>query len=1074
MPVCGLKHITEQLQQNPDPLQRASAAKALGRVRDLGAASLKNSQIPLEDAVPSAFSLPPCILKAIDALIAATSDTEAAVVQAATRSLGKLRVERACGPLITLLRHEVASVRVEAVVALGGFLADRHTYDLRELFASLADDERRVRSEAEQNLRIGNPITVLLTHLLGDLRGDVAESAGKILGQMGTVALDTLLESLASSEWRRRKSAAVGLAEILSNYLDLNLDGFRRCVTALQTALDDRSAKVRSAVAEALGESFFPASVTDHWRFHTQGHFVYIRDADAKTVQDLAQSSIPGLVQALNDPISRVRASAAAALGEVSSPTTRGALLEMLKRPMETERIAAAKALVHAHDPEDATGIVAALADGDARVRYAIVLAIKSLTRAKFAGEFAAGFYLWPSGPPDIPAAVSQIVSALARLVHEERNTIIRRAAVQALEMIGETIRQWRETPRAEAPVGGSVPLADRFATETEQEILAHDAIVGAALQGETARFTDLCFYEGHLFPGDSTTAARRLQDQEALCAGHEYTLEVAIRRERFGIAAATPAPRAVLNPRRTTETLKIFVVVRLLHGPATITEPVQAVDWPYDADSSSAFFRLILPDRLSKPEEATVEVRLFHENLDLLDVVNLYFFVIADRETDVLPSCIDWPRSSNAEPRLDPDTAIRKLNIRIRPAVEGYELEFIFLRPDREISLPVERHVTPGDLEILLTKVRDFWTELSITNYENQLSVTLATWNRYLVRLYELGAEAWEILFGSRGGGQKGASETIGDLLAEMDVVAGTHVQITYEKGITGFVFPWSILYPFTDRGAAVDPFLFWGAKYQIEQVWEGGSHDGLETEPVGVAVIIDPGFGEVQPEIEMFEAFKANASGRLEIGAPIANRQGLFTTLNNSPSHHFYYFFCHGYAPAGPPLMRRDSVRLLRESIEALPPLGQKVWDKLLALTAKMADEAWIFIGDAQITESELRRTWGKFNQRRPILFLNMCQSAAVVPSNTRGLLRMFREGDAAALIGTESPMTSVFAHAFARELLKHLFGGEDLGTALWLARRHFLANEVRNPLGLAYTLYGRATAKLGMSPLVAAELA
>ena len=56
----------------------------------------------------------------------------------------------------------------------------------------------------------------------------------------------------------------------------------------------------------------------------------------------------------------------------------------------------------------------------------------------------------------------------------------------------------------------------------------------------------------------------------------------------------------------------------------------------------------------------------------------------------------------------------------------------------------------------------------------------------------------------------------------------------------------------------------------------------------------------------------------------------------------------------------------------------------------------------------------------------------------------------------------MTAVFANAFAQQIFDSLFAGDDIGAALWKARRYFL--QQRNPLGLAYTLYGRALAKLG----------
>jgi hypothetical protein len=65
----------------------------------------------------------------------------------------------------------------------------------------------------------------------------------------------------------------------------------------------------------------------------------------------------------------------------------------------------------------------------------------------------------------------------------------------------------------------------------------------------------------------------------------------------------------------------------------------------------------------------------------------------------------------------------------------------------------------------------------------------------------------------------------------------------------------------------------------------------------------------------------------------------------------------------------------------------------------------------------------------------------------------------------------MTGVFANAFSRVMLDELFANGNVGTALWKARRHFLAADQRNPLGLAYTLYGRAVARLGSGPVIAA---
>jgi hypothetical protein len=98
-------------------------------------------------------------------------------------------------------------------------------------------------------------------------------------------------------------------------------------------------------------------------------------------------------------------------------------------------------------------------------------------------------------------------------------------------------------------------------------------------------------------------------------------------------------------------------------------------------------------------------------------------------------------------------------------------------------------------------------------------------------------------------------------------------------------------------------------------------------------------------------------------------------------------------------------------------------------------------------------------------------MCQSADLMPSMSSGLVRVFLRHNASAVVGTESPMTAVFANEFAKVVFDALFSCHDIGTALWKARRHFLTGNMRNPLGLAYTLYGRAVARLGTGAIVSA---
>ena len=99
-------------------------------------------------------------------------------------------------------------------------------------------------------------------------------------------------------------------------------------------------------------------------------------------------------------------------------------------------------------------------------------------------------------------------------------------------------------------------------------------------------------------------------------------------------------------------------------------------------------------------------------------------------------------------------------------------------------------------------------------------------------------------------------------------------------------------------------------------------------------------------------------------------------------------------------------------------------------------------------------------------PVIVLNMCESAQLVPSLRESFIDFFLNRGAAAVIGTECPITIAFAHPFAEVLLSGLLHGDDVGEALRSARRALL--DLRNPLGLAYTLYGLATTRFKPPPL------
>jgi hypothetical protein len=595
----------------------------------------------------------------------------------------------------------------------------------------------------------------------------------------------------------------------------------------------------------------------------------------------------------------------------------------------------------------------------------------------------------------------------------------------------------------------------------------------------EPQRYTDLTLFEEHRYPID-LAEARRVPDDLPLIAGQPYTLEVAIRLKRTGIDAKQNAP-PIKNPRQDHESLTVFILAEPSMG-IEIPEAFASVKWPYDSDSGSALFRLRANS--TKPDLAvneTIQVRLYDHSLDLLDIVDLKVSIAPDDSRqwllpDMVPMALSWPDQKVESPNIDPKSPPRSLSIDVSfdPAKQSYRLLFKFLRddPHNPVAIPGSTDMTADDVTELLEEVRDFWTDLVITNYARQLSVTRTTYEAYLKRLRKLGMKAWTKLFGASYADRGGATEAIGKLLSELHLNEGTHIQIVYSHA-GNFLFPWSILHRPVPESDAIEPMDFWGARYQIEQVTDGPAKDGLAGEPVNLVFALDRSFNDSPEQERLFQNYQAAAGGKFSVTAPISDKETLFSELLHTPAAHLIYFFCHGYAPAAHgSLLRRDGVQALKDSIASVPEgsPGKTALETLLRLTTKMDREAWMYIGDAEIKETDLALKDFFAPNRRPIVFLNMCQSAGLLPSMSSGLVRVFLEKNASAVVGTESPMTAVFAHAFAEQFFNSLFGGDDVGTALWKSRRHFLQN-MRNPLGLGYTLYGRATAKVGSSAIVPA---
>jgi len=194
-----------------------------------------------------------------------------------------------------------------------------------------------------------------------------------------------------------------------------------------------------------------------------------------------------------------------------------------------------------------------------------------------------------------------------------------------------------------------------------------------------------------------------------------------------------------------------------------------------------------------------------------------------------------------------------------------------------------------------------------------------------------------------------------------------------------------------------------------------------------------------------------------------PITDADDCYALLDDCDAH-ILYFYTHGHtrhrqADIGVEENLKSFISRY-ESLKKDDP-RHELW-KFLYESVKQdksePDSSWIELSYGKL---ELNELYGNISQLRskPLVFLNMCESAQISPSLSDSFIDFFIDRGARGVIGTECPMTVEFAHPFSEKFLGGLLAGEAVGKALLNARSHFM--KLKNPLGLAYTLFGSATA-------------
>jgi hypothetical protein len=307
-----------------------------------------------------------------------------------------------------------------------------------------------------------------------------------------------------------------------------------------------------------------------------------------------------------------------------------------------------------------------------------------------------------------------------------------------------------------------------------------------------------------------------------------------------------------------------------------------------------------------------------------------------------------------------------------------------------------------------------------------------------------------------------------IGQWLRKHAPEVGSVIDVRLLDGAAAFAFPWSLLY---DRelppGAkAAEPDGFWGIRYAIGQsamAWDQGDAPITPNPTSKLEFMLWSSFPNGEEQVRLLKEIETLSHKRLSVQPPIT-KASAFNDMVRDCDADMLYFYTHGHTRPPAADNGYDPVQRIRQRFEQLSQQqreasGLQALYKLISDPDFQPDESWIALTMGRLKLQELRAQ--PMNLRRsPVVFLNMCQSAQVMPGLADSFVALFLERRARAVLGTECPMTTVFAHPFSEQVLRKFFAGSSLGESLRLARQHFMNQQ--NPLGLAYSLFGAATVR------------
>lgn len=681
-------------------------------------------------------------------------------------------------------------------------------------------------------------------------------------------------------------------------------------------------------------------------------------------------------------------------------------------------------------------------------------------------------------------AGAKEVVVQLGPHAETNLDPAGRKRTLEQIEMITRylNVPRWVLPKKGPLPRPRFVPTIDDATVQSEIGASEEPEIVQASppsevitveTSGTEPRYADAAFFAG----GKSSNC--RLQPTEALIEQRWYLLEVAVRTKVSGVLGE----RHPIREPRQSEPVKVLVTLEAEGNSFDLKDPVQELTLPPKGNSTQNAWFEVRPRQKSPSADAVAKlvVRLFYR-MNLIES-----FVIRAEVAGSLDSPVGSRFGSAAPIALEPavlqreyadfdDLMPREMHINVRRQGEEYSLTFTLVHEvGKSLALTGITRLDASSVEDALEGFRRGLEALTTNpTYLDGLKGKQTECQTALHELATIGHTLWVRLFKDR---PNSAMDVIGRRLEQQPLRDGALIQVLVEDDARKFLFPWGLLYDraVSDKPYETGPDGFWGLRYPIEQ-YVGNYRPDSDTPKVPdpeirLVFMLWDAFRNAPQQIRMMTSLTRRAAGKLTITPPVMQKEQFYEAVR-APAQ-ILYFYTHGHtrrqlqhSSAGTELLNR--MKRYDEFPKPAQEMFKSIRDEIAAGRYEI-DRSWIELRHGMLYLDEMQEKVPPQLSGNPLVVLNMCESAQVIPSLTDSFVDFFLLRGACAVVGTECPMTVEFAHPFGQRFLEGVLAGRPVGEVLVDARRHFLIVE-HNPLGLAYTLFGSATARFS-PPLLAA---